>query len=167
MLLKDLKPLVANINMNPYCVTNIEGVEIIGQDIVFEMDQSEIDSLEKDIEDNETVISNLESDIKSSKEEYDTLKEEADKLREILDLYKNDKGETINDMLKQIKDLEAQNLQRGETIAAFRKRVEEDIKEIKNLRARKNKGMISRCSTTGKQICEFKGVKYYLEIIKP
>jgi len=162
MLFKDLKALIIGFRAHDYAATNIESVQLWGTDAVFYCDKEEIEGLKSEIEDLNGTVKDLETKLKEEETNNENWEAEVVKLKLIIEEYTTDKGEFIKDLLERNSNQEKDLIRYKDAVGTWRKQYSEDQAELKKLRARQNKGIITRCVNTGKLICEFKGEKFYL-----
>lgn len=169
MLFKDLCQFIDDAKsrgIHPYAFTNIDAVEIMCGNVLFDGNAEEIKKLKDSIKNNEDVIKNLEEELKAEKEKGDQFERKLNETSEIITQYKDNKGGFLRELLER-NDYQASEIEKYKGyIKQWKNKVDEQDEQLKKLRTRANKGVITRCVKTGRLICEFNSEKFYLETIK-
>jgi chromosome segregation ATPase len=156
--------LLAELPENPgkWVFTNVESVSIEGENIFFNTDQSELERVKSDLKDAEKFLKDSEKEKEEAEKERDSAERELEKAQETLNSYEISPTDTIGDLVER-NEWQAEQLTTYKTTCANHlNRFREMEREIKELRARKNKASVKRCLTTGKLIATFNDKGYFL-----
>jgi chromosome segregation ATPase len=124
---------------------------------------NEISSLKDHINDNEKIIDNLAKETQDLENDLSETKESLEKARETLDSYQISPTETLQELIDRCEAQEEQINNYRQNLQNFHKNQLDLTREIKELRARKNKVAVKRDLYTGKLYVEYDGIKYNLE----
>ena len=139
--------------------TNVDSIEVRGQDVVFLTDSCEIKELRGEIDDRDSDIKRLEEDGKELDQKNSDLEEEILKLTELTEQYRADSGETMQELLDANKEQGEQLKRYQDGVKTYRDLYEVGKKEVEKLRARLNKAVVER-SGANTLVCEFKEKRY-------
>ena len=149
---------------------DVESVEKIGRTFYISTASditeftSEIESLKQDIKYGDEEIRKLQDDLGEEKSHSDKLEKKLDELYATFLSYEVSPGETVKGLVDRNDELNKRVADLQESLNKFHRRFEADQREIKDLRARKNKASVKRCLTTGQLVASFDGVEY--EMVK-
>jgi DNA repair exonuclease SbcCD ATPase subunit len=156
-------------NAPKWARVNVESVENYG--LTYKI------TTEETVQDAAAIIQNLKEDLDSSDREIKKLDEslrkeewvnkelesKIDNLYSELQDYKISPTDTVGNLISRNEELAGRLSVLQEALNKFSRRYEDDQREIKDLRARKNKATVKRCLTTGRLLASFDGVEYILE----
>lgn len=166
MSLMRLIHLLADLPKNPnkWALTNVESISINGDDIVFNCGQEELEMVKSDLKDVQKSLKDEEGISKQLAEELEKAEKELVSLRETVASYKISPTDTIADLISRNEWQEERLTTYSTTLANYKNKFLDFEREIKELRARRNKATVKRCQITGKLIATLQDVEY--EMIK-